>query len=147
MMFVYDFVVLFLCMCNMYSLPKLYASHLLILAVRVVVVLGWRTYCLPHPPGFKAQSMAGKIPAVRGWLSGIFFGPPPLLKGVVLLPGGDLLVVCSRWYVAPSFAALPNFAISSHQVDMYQMNMSQDTTAPSMKVCLVATEATQELKL
>lgn len=61
MTFVYDFVVFFNAMQYMF-LALSYASHLLIIAV------GWLCWhgklTLPHPPGFKAQSMAGKIPAV-----------------------------------------------------------------------------------
>ena len=65
------------------SLPKLCKSsfhH----CCSVVVVLGWHIRP-PSSPGFKAQSMAGKIPAVSG--GRVVFFLVPLLKGVVLLRG------------------------------------------------------------
>lgn len=78
----------------MYSLPKLCKSsfdHCCSGGGCVGIA-----YCLPHPPGFKAQSMAGEIPAVSGWLSGIFCWSTSTAEGCCLATGGDLLVVCSQ---------------------------------------------------
>ena len=76
----------------------------------LVVVFRWHTYCLPHPPGFKAQSMAGKIPAVwGGWVTA---------EGCCLATGGNLLmVVCSQCICCTFICSIQTeVVISSHQV-------------------------------
>lgn len=112
----FDFVAFFLCICNICSLPKLYASHLLIIAVRFGGCVGDGTHIasLIHQ-GSKRSLWPGKSQRFSGWLSGILFWSTFTAEGCCLATRGQPSDGCLLTMVFHlKFAALPNFVISSH---------------------------------
>lgn len=105
------------------SLPKLCKSSFHHCCSVVVVGMAHKTSLIAR---VQSAVYGRENPSGFRWLSGIFFGSTA--EGCCLATGGNLLVVCSRWYVAPSFAALPNLWYLFIRYS-YQMIMSLATEA------------------
>lgn len=129
----FGFILVTLCFYNgRCSLPKSWKSSL-DHCCSVVVVLGWHTRP-PDGQGSKRSLLWPEIPAVQGGCVVFFVWSTSTAEGCCLATGGDLLVVCSQCMLYLN-CSITELVMSSHQVFVSRINMSQHNTAPSMKVC------------